>query len=104
MKRVLDNRRKTGVAASVVITRRRSAGQARLSPPAEWHRGQRVRAPVQVPQSGGLGEPSLAVDSSGRLVATAPSPLGNVNGGGKRCDVHQRGASLVGPVHPVATR
>ncbi len=38
--------------------------------------------PVAIPNSSGLGEPSLAIDSAGRLFVTAPQSLGNVTGGG----------------------
>jgi len=38
--------------------------------------------PVAIPNSGGLGEPSLAADSQGRLFVTAPQSLGTITGGG----------------------
>ena len=38
--------------------------------------------PVEIPNSAGRGEPSLALDSTGRWFATAPQSLGNVSGGG----------------------
>jgi hypothetical protein len=38
--------------------------------------------PVEIPNSSGLGEPSLAIDSAGRLFVTAPQSLGNVTGFG----------------------
>src|SRR5207245_1055488 len=34
------------------------------------------------PQSSGLGEPSIAIDSAGRLFVTAPQAIGNITGGG----------------------
>jgi hypothetical protein len=39
-------------------------------------------APVELPGSGGLGEPSIATDSIGRLFVTAPQAIGNITGGG----------------------
>jgi hypothetical protein len=101
MKRVLDNRRKAGVAASVVITVGAALGSTVFAAGGGGTAGTGFLAPVQVPQSGGLGEPSLAVDSSGRLVATAPQSLGNVNGGGSPVWTSTNGgASWSGPVHP----
>jgi hypothetical protein len=44
--------------------------------------GPTFTAPVQIPNSAGLGEPSIAVDSKGRLFVTAPQSLGNITGGG----------------------
>jgi hypothetical protein len=44
--------------------------------------GSNFTTPVQIPNSAGFGEPSIAVDSAGRLFVTAPQSLGNVTGGG----------------------
>jgi hypothetical protein len=44
--------------------------------------GTTFSTPVAIPNSSGLGEPSLAIDSAGRLFATAPQSLGNITGGG----------------------
>jgi hypothetical protein len=58
-------------------------------------------APVAIPQSSNLGEPSLALDSAGRLFATAPQSLGNITGGGSPVWTStSAGASWSGPVAP----
>ena len=38
--------------------------------------------PVKIPNSSGLGEPSIVHDSQGRLFVTAPQAIGNVNPAG----------------------
>ena len=44
--------------------------------------GSTFTTPVEIPNSAGLGEPSIAIDSTGRLFVTAPQALGNITGGG----------------------
>jgi len=101
MKHVLDTRRKAGVAASVLITAGAALGSTVLAAGGGGTAGTGFLAPVQVPGSGGLGEPSLAVDSSGRLIATAPQSIGNINGGGSPVWTSTSGgATWSGPVNP----
>src|SRR6201987_782494 len=38
--------------------------------------------PVKIPDSSGLGEPSIIHDSQGRLFVTAPQAIGNINTAG----------------------
>jgi len=58
--------------------------------------------PVALPQSAGLGEPSLAMDSAGRLFVTAPQILGNITGGGSPVwTSSDGGATWPNPVAPV---
>ena len=59
-------------------------------------------SPVQIPNSAGLGEPSMAIDSAGRIFVTAPQSLGNVTGGGSPVWTStDGGASFNGGVAPV---
>jgi hypothetical protein len=58
-------------------------------------------APVAIPKSSGLGEPSLAIDSAGRLFVTAPQSLGTITGGGSPVWTStSAGASWSAPVAP----
>ena len=100
MKHVV-NRRRSAVAASVVVTVGVALGSSVLAAGGGGTSGTGFTAPVQIPQSAKLGEPSLAVDSAGRLIATAPQSLGNINGGGSPVWTSaDRGATWAGPVHP----
>jgi len=101
MKHLLGTRRSAGIAASVVVTLGAALGSTVLASSGGGTAGTGFTAPVQIPQSGGLGEPSLALDSSGRLVATAPQSIGNINGGGSPVWTSTNGgAGWAGPVHP----
>jgi len=101
MTRLLGTRRQAGVAASVVITVGAALGSTVLAAGGGGTAGTGFVAPVQVPQSGGLGEPSLIVDSSGRLIATSPQSIGTITGGGSPVWTStDGGASWAGPVAP----
>jgi hypothetical protein len=101
MKHVVRTRRSAGVAASVVVTVGAALGSTVLAAGGGGTAGTGFNAPVQLPQSAGLGEPSLAVDQAGRVFATAPQSLGNVNGGGSPVWTSTSGgASWGAPVHP----
>ncbi|HEV7678040.1 MAG TPA: sialidase family protein [Candidatus Dormibacteraeota bacterium] len=100
MARIVRNRRAAGVftalgvAAGAVASTAFAAGGGGTA-------GTGFTAPVVIPQSAGLGEPSLGIDSSGRLFVTAPQSLGNVNGGGSPVWTSTSGgAAWSGPVHP----
>jgi hypothetical protein len=59
--------------------------------------------PVELPSSSGLGEPSLAIDASGNLFATAPQGLGTVTTGGSPLyRSTDGGAGWQGPVRSLA--
>lgn len=61
-------------------------------------------APVELPSSSGLGEPSLILDHLGNRFVTAPQSLGNISGGGSpvwTSTAAQGGASWGRPVTPV---
>ncbi|HEX9546879.1 MAG TPA: hypothetical protein VF942_06050 [Acidimicrobiales bacterium] len=79
---------------------------AQLAPAATTHRGAvsnppAVSAPVKLPASAGLGEPSIAIDSAGRLFVTAPQGLGNITGSGSPIWTSTNGgASFASPVNP----
>jgi len=101
MKRILGARRTAGVAASVLVTAGAALGSTVLASGGGGTAGTGFTAPVEIPQSGGLGEPSLAQDQSGRLIVTAPQSLGNISGGGSPVWTSTSGgASWSGPVHP----
>jgi hypothetical protein len=101
MKRILGARRTAGVAASVVVTAGAALGSTVLASGGGGTAGTGFTAPVQIPQSGGLGEPSLARDQSGRLIVTAPQSLGTISGGGSPVWTSTTaGASWSPPVHP----
>jgi hypothetical protein len=101
MKRLVRTRRSAGVAASVVITVAAALGSTVFAASGGGTSGTGFTAPSEIPQSGGLGEPSLAIDQSGRLIVTAPQSIGNVNGGGSPVWTSTNGgASWSNPVHP----
>jgi hypothetical protein len=101
MKHVIRTRRSAGVAASVVITVGVALGSTVFAASGGGTAGTGFVAPVQIPQSGKLGEPSLAIDATGRIVVTAPQSIGNINGGGSPVWTSTSGgASWAGPVHP----
>ena len=101
MKRLVRMHRSTGAAASVVVTVAAALGSTVFAAGGGGTAGTGFTAPVQIPQSGGLGEPSLAIDQSGRIFVTAPQALGNVNGGGSPVWTSTSGgASWSNPVHP----
>jgi len=101
MKRILGARRTAGVAASVVVTAGAALGSSVLAAGGGGTAGTGFTAPVEIPQSGGLGEPSLARDQAGRLFVTAPQSLGNISGGGSPVWTSTSGgASWSGPVNP----
>ena len=61
----------------------------------------RFSKPVALPQSNDFGEPSLAIDSTGLIYATAPQKLGNVTGTGSPVWVSTNGGRSFGaPVNP----
>src|SRR6266566_5263883 len=54
--------------------------------------------PVKIPNSSGLGEPSIIHDSQGRLFVTAPQSLGNINtAGGSPLFTSVNGGQAWGP-------
>jgi len=79
--RQITRRRTIGVAASLAVTLGAALGSSALAA-GGGTAGTGFLGPTQVPNSGGLGEPSLAIDSAGRLFVTAPQSLGNITGGG----------------------
>jgi hypothetical protein len=99
MKHFVKNRRRTTVAlalpaAAALASTAFAAGGGGTA-------GTGFVAPVQIPQSAGLGEPSLGIDSTGRLFVTAPQSLGNISGGGSPVWTSTNGgASWGAPVHP----
>ena len=55
--------------------------------------------PVKIPNSSGLGEPSIVHDSQGRLFVTAPQAIGNVNpAGGSPLFTSANGGRTWGPM------
>jgi hypothetical protein len=81
MRSISRQRRSIGVGAAVVVTLGAALGTSALAA-GGGTAGTGFLGPVQIPNSGGLGEPSLAIDSAGRLFVTAPQALGNITGGG----------------------
>jgi len=79
--RHITRRRTIGVAASLAVTLGAALGGSALAA-GGGSAGTGFLGPTQVPNSGGLGEPSLAIDSAGRLFVTAPQGLGTITGGG----------------------
>jgi len=79
--RQITRRRTIGVAASLAVTLGAALGSSALAA-GGGTAGTGFLGPTQVPNSSGLGEPSLAIDSAGRLFVTAPQSLGNITGGG----------------------
>lgn len=101
MKHALSTRRGAGVAAAALLTAGAALGSGALASGGGGTAGTGFGSPVQIPQSSGLGEPSLAVDQSGRLIATAPQSIGTISGGGSPVWTSTtQGASWSGPVHP----
>jgi hypothetical protein len=82
--RQFKQRRTIGVAASVTITLGAALGGTALASGGGGSAGTGFVAPVAIPNSSGLGEPSLAIDSAGRLFVTAPQSLGNITGHGSK--------------------
>ncbi len=82
MKHIAKQRRTLGAAATVTITLGAALGGSALAAGGGGSVATGFTAPVAIPNSSGLGEPSLAVDSAGRLFVTAPQSLGTVTGGG----------------------
>ena len=80
--RRIRQRRTLGVAAGVAIT----LGAAVVGPVGAagggGTAGTGFLAPVPLPNSSGIGEPSMAIDSIGRIFVTSPQALGNITGGG----------------------
>jgi hypothetical protein len=98
--RVFGKHRRTAIAATLALTAGAALGSGALAA-SGGSAGTGFTAPVAIPQSSGLGEPSLALDSTGRLVVTAPQSLGNINGGGSPVWTSTSGgSSWSGPVHP----
>ena len=75
---VLRHRRLAAAAAIAAL----AAGLSLHGAPSPAVAATTFTTPVELPQSAGLGEPSMALDSAGRLFATAPQSLGNITGGG----------------------
>ena len=83
MRDISRQRRTLVVAASLAVTTGAALGGSALAAGGGGGTaGTGFTAPVGIPNSGGLGEPSIAVDSGGRLFVTAPQSLGNITGGG----------------------
>ena len=82
-----------GLVLALVLSSRASAAESNLA-----QNG--FSAPVKIPQSAGLGEPTLAVDAGGRLFVTAPQGIGNVmtSGGSPLFRSTDGGATWQGPV------
>jgi hypothetical protein len=93
--------RRTGTATTLALALGAALAGSALAAGGGGTAGTGFTAPVQIPQSDNLGEPTLAVDSTGRLLVTAPQAIGNVNGGGSPVWTSTtKGASWQGPVHP----
>ena len=100
MARIIKNRRAAGVAATLVVAAGAVASTA-LASGGGGTAGTGFTTPVVIPQSAGLGEPSLAIDSTGRLFVTAPQSLGNISGGGSPVWTSTNsGATWSAPVNP----
>jgi len=105
MRHITTPRRAAGIAATVAVTAGAALGSAlggtALAAGGGGTAGTGFTGPVQIPQSSGLGEPSIAADSAGRLFVTAPQTLGNITGGGSPVwNSTNAGASWSAPVHP----
>jgi hypothetical protein len=100
MARIIKNRRAAGVVASLTVVAGAVASTA-LASGGGGTAGAGFTAPVVIPSSNGLGEPSLAIDSTGRLFVTAPQSIGNINGGGSPVWTSTTsGATWSNPVNP----
>jgi hypothetical protein len=100
MTHIARDRRTTGLAASLAIAGV-ALGTTVLAAGGGGTVGAGFTGPMQIPQSSGMGEPSIAIDGSGRLLVTAPQNLGNINGGGSPVWASTTGGtSWSGPVHP----
>jgi len=99
MRHIARDRRGAGIAASLAIVG--VAVGTTVAAAGGGAAGAGFTGPVQIPQSSGMGEPSIALDSSGRLFVTAPQTLGNINGGGSPVwSSSNGGSSWSAPVHP----
>ena len=81
MKHGSNARRTAGIVASAVLAGA-ALGTTALAATGGGTSSASFYAPVRIPQSSGLGEPSIAIDSAGRLFVTAPQSLGTITGGG----------------------
>jgi hypothetical protein len=82
MGNIAKHRRTLGVAASAVLTLGAALGSTVLAAGGGGTSGAGFTSPVQIPNSANQGEPSMAIDSAGRLFVTAPQGLGTITGGG----------------------
>ena len=94
-------RRSSGVVAIVALAGGAVLGGSASAAGGGGTAGTGFVAPVGIPQSSGLGEPSIAVDGGNRLFVTAPQALGNISGGGSPVwNSGNGGASWSSPVTP----
>jgi hypothetical protein len=84
MRSISKRRRTIGVAASVVVTLGAVLASGASAAGGGGSAGTGFLGPVVLPNSSKLGEPSMAIDSAGRLFVTAPQSLGNITTGGSR--------------------
>jgi hypothetical protein len=116
MNRTISARRGAGIAGSVVLMLGALGTTALAAPhggakptakpkptpsPTATATAISFTAPVRIPSSGGLGEPSIAADAAGRLFVTAPQSIGNITGGGSPVwNSTSNGATWSAPVAP----